>query len=106
MGTAVVNVAHGLLLIHSLLLEKYANKINLGFAGTFCNVPVAFDLLAELVQLRAEPLRYGARHMRGKRERGERERREREEREREREREREKRLHSPFALHAPIQWAI
>ena len=24
----------------------------------------------------------------------------------EREREREKRLHSPFALHAPIQWAI
>ena len=26
--------------------------------------------------------------------------------EREREREREKRLHSPFALHAPIPWAI
>ena len=35
--------------------------------------------------------------------RGEKERRERE---REGERERQKRLHSPFALHAPIQWAM
>ena len=39
----------------------------------------------------------------GERER-ERERREKEERERERER--DNRLHSPFALHAPIHWAM